>query len=322
MEKTEDFAVSPSPLRGLLYHFRCKWRRLPSWINIEVTKRCNAKCTFCSYWEEEKQTELKDYSLIVRQFRPVVVSLSGGEPLIRRDLEDIIQRFRPFCHYVALVTNGILLDEERTRSLILAGVNQISVSLDFLDERHDAVRGVAGLFARLSNVLPKLTKEGYNIVLNTVIMETNLDQIIPLAHQASAWGIGISYSSYCSLKKDDNSHMISSNRFEQLDGIVKELKLLKRKLRNIRNSDFYLDRIPMYFRNGGIPNCKAGKKWIQITPDGYIKPCSELMPVCHYSEYKATSLKEIDCTKCWFACRGEAEANPLNLRRLLELMKA
>lgn len=322
MEITKDFSKRPSQLRGFLYFLNVKRRGYPNWVNIEVTKRCNARCTFCGYWEEKAPKELADYTDVIKKFKPVVVSLSGGEPLIRRDLEDVIRKFRPYCHYVAMVTNGILLNEQRAQKLKEAGVNQISVSLDFLDERHDAVRGVAGLFKRLSDMLPRLAAAGHNIVLNTVIMETNLDQIIPLAHQAAAWGIGVSYSSYCSLKVDDDSHMISDHRFEELAAIIKELKGLKKTLRNIRNSDYYLDFIPEYFKNGGIPGCQAGHKWVQITPDGQLQPCSELKPICHFSEYDPKKVGPIDCTKCWFACRGEAQANPLKWQRLRELMNA
>jgi len=284
-----------------------------------VTKRCNAKCDFCSYWEEKGPPEMGDYTDVVKAFRPVVLSLSGGEPLIRRNLHEIIKKLRPYCHYVALVTNGTLLTEERAKELFDAGVNQLSVSLDFTDETHDKMRGVPGLFKKITKIVPDLAAKGYNVAFNTVIMDTNIDHIIPLAKKAFDWGVGVSFSTYCNLKNDNHLHTMKDENFIRLDEIVKELKRLKRVQKNIKNSDYYLDRIPQFVRNGGIPNCKAGERWVQVTPDGYLQPCSELDRFAHYSEYSQKILPKITCTKCWYACRGEAEANPVQPRRLIEL---
>jgi len=291
-------------------------------MNLEITKRCNAKCGFCPYWQDGEHNELDDYAPVIKKFRPVVVSITGGEPLIRKDYAEIIKGIRPYCHYVGLVTNGTLLDEKRARTLVDAGVNHISVSLDYLGSQHDEVRQVSGLYDHLSSTIPKLAAKGYRIVLNTIIMESNLDQILPLAYQAKEWGVHVSYSAYCSLKKDDDDGMVRSQRYTQLVSIVDELKGLKRTLRNIKNSDHYLDGIAPYFRDGGKPNCKAGYRWVQITPDGHVQQCSELPRLCHFSEYKRSDLRPPACEKCWYTCRGEAEAHPLKPRRLWELIKA
>lgn len=312
----------PGTFSGILYYLRCLIRRRPNLVNIEVTKRCNAKCNHCSYWEEKSSPEISDYSDIVKAFRPVALSLSGGEPLIRRDLHEIVRRFRPYCHYVAIVTNGTLLNEERARELFDAGVNQLSVSLDFLSDAHDKLRGVPGLYKKITQVVPDLAAKGYNMTFNTVIMETNLDQIVPLAKASHEWGVGISFSTYCHLKNDNHSHVMAKENYLSLVSIIHELKELKRKNRNIKNSDYYLGRISEFVMNGAIPNCKAGKRWVQVTPDGYLQPCSELPRYCHWSEYSMGDVPRVSCTKCWFACRGEAEANFLSPVRLAELIDA
>lgn len=311
----------PPAWRGFFYYLRCLIRRKPIWVNIEVTKRCNARCNHCNYWEERSPVELDDYTRIVKDFKPVALSLSGGEPLIRRNLHEIVRKLRPYTHYVGMVTNGTLLTEERAKELFDAGVNQLSVSLDFLSDKHDVLRGVPGLYKKIITVVPELAKQGYNVAFNTVIMETNIDDIIPLAKQSAEWGVGLALSTYCNLKNDNNDHSMNDETLHKLEAIIKELKVLKRKNKNIKNSDYYLDRIPEFVKNGGIPNCKAGKKWIQVTPDGYLQPCSELPRYCHYSEYKKDTVPEVTCTKCWFACRGEAEANPLHPRRIVELAR-
>ena len=309
----------PSAWHGILYYLRCLFRRRPNWVNIEVTKRCNAKCNFCNYWEEKGPPEMEDYAQIVKAFRPVVLSLSGGEPLIRRNLHEIVRKFRPYCHYVAIVTNGTLLNEERAEELFDAGVNQLSVSLDFLSDKHDVMRGVPGLFKKITTIVPALAAKGYNMAFNTVIMDTNMDQIIPLAHAAKDWGISIAFSTYCGLKNNNYEHSVTMNNHQDLISIVEELKKIKRKYGHIKNSDHYLEKIPEFAMNGGIPNCKAGRRWVQVTPDGYLQICSEMPRYCHFSEYSRAKVPSPTCTKCWFACRGEAEANPLHPKRLVEL---
>ena len=313
---------APNPMRGFLYYLRCNVRRMPRLVNLEVTKRCNAKSDFCPYWQEQAGEELADYAPVIKKFKPVVVSVTGGEPLMRKDCYDIVRGIRPHCHYIGFITNGRLLDEDKARELVKCGVDHISTSLDYLGEKHDRMRGVKGLYDHLSDLVPTLASKGYRIVLNTVIMESNLDQILPIAYKAQEWGVQVSYSAYCDIKNDDTDNMVRSKRYTQLVGVVDELKKLKRDLRSVKNSDYYLDGIAPYFRDAARPNCRAGYRWVQVAPDGHVQQCSELPKVCHFSEYSRRKIKPVKCAKCWYTCRGEAEAHPLKPSRLWELIKA
>ena len=321
METGDQVVHAPAPKwRGIFYYVRGKLTHRPKLLNLEFTKHCNAKCSFCACWQVESPGELQDYSDVVKRFKPLVCSVSGGEPLLRHNYDQLLTGIRPHCHYLMIITNGALLNEISAAKLVKAGVDQISVSLDYIGNGHSEQRKIEGLYEHLEATVPALTKRGYNIVLNTIIMESNLDHIIPLAHKAREWGAKISYSSYCTLKKDLNEFMVTPGRFEELKRVIGELKQIKRKTKHIRNSDYYFDRIPEYFQNGGISNCHAGKLWMQVTPDGYIQQCSELPRVAHYTEYSTKKVKKPACTKCWYACRGETEANPLRPSRLKELL--
>lgn len=313
---------SPSPLRGFWYYFRCKVRKSPVLVNLELTKRCNARCSFCSTWQYDTGGELTDFGPVIKKFRPVLCSVSGGEPLMRKDYPSLLKGIRPYCHYLAIITNGVLLNSESARRLIDSGVDQICVSLDYLGEKHDAARGVKGLYAHIAETVPTLVKEGYRIALNTVIMETNLSEILPIAYRAKEWGAFISFSAYCPLKRDDEDGMVRTTRYTELVQIVKEIKKLKRALGHVKNSDYYLDKIPAYFRDGKMGGCKAGYRWVQVTPDGYVQQCSELPRVCHYTEFGRDKISPALCEKCWYTCRGEAEASPLKPKRLLELIRS
>ncbi|MFH1874556.1 MAG: radical SAM protein [Pseudomonadota bacterium] len=291
-------------------------------MNLEFTKKCNAKCSFCQYWQLEEKEELKDFSPIIKKFRPVALSISGGEPLMRKDYAQLIKGVRPYVHYISLITNGALLNEESARKLVEAGVDHISVSLDYLSEKHDQVRQVKGLYKHISTIVPKLAGQGYRLSLNTIIMESNLDEILDIAKKAKEWGASVSFSAFCTLKIDDDKEMVRSQKLNKLRQVIKDLKLLKRTLKNIRNSDYYLDQVPEYFTKGHVHGCKAGYRWVHVTPDGYIQPCSELPRICNYDEYSRDILTPTACSKCWYTCRGEAEASHLNPRRFWELINA
>lgn len=312
----------PPAFRGFLYFLRCKARGMPRLMNLEFTKKCNARCSFCTCWQVDSPDELDDYGPIAKMIRPVVLSVSGGEPLLRKNYDDLLRSVRPYCHYLSIITNGALLNEKSAERLVRAGVDQISVSLDYLSKKHDEARRITGLYDHVSETIPHLRKLGYRMSLNTVIMESNLDEIIDIAHKAKEWGIEVSFSAYCQLKSNESDGMVAKNNLEKLKDVVEELKRLKGTLRNIKNSHYYLDRIPRYFEKGHIDNCKAGYNWVQVTPDGYVQQCSELPRMYYYTEYDRRNLKRVACSKCWYTCRGESEANPLAPRRLLELIRA
>jgi MoaA/NifB/PqqE/SkfB family radical SAM enzyme len=322
MRAKYNLKKSPPTGRGVKYYANCKLKKRPLLVNLEITKRCNARCDFCACWQIGSPNELSDYAPVIKKLRPVVCSVSGGEPLVRKNWYEILKNLRPYCHYMVLITNGALLTEEVAAKLSDAGVNQLAVSLDYLSERHDEVRKIPGLYKKVSEIIPKLTAKGYKIVLNTVIMESNIDHILPLTHKASSWGAGISFSSFCSLKRGDDELMIRDKRLEKLENLVVELKNLKRTLGHIRNSNYYLDGVPRYFRKGGMGKCKAGKNWVQVTPDGFIQPCTEMPRMCYFEEYEQKKVPKISCTECWYACRGEAEAPHLAPDRLIELIRA
>src|SRR5919106_4935647 len=68
-------------------------RRRPILVHFEVTMRCNAKCGFCDYWKTDpsaKATEVKSFADAARFFNPMMITFTGGEPLLRRDLESLV----------------------------------------------------------------------------------------------------------------------------------------------------------------------------------------------------------------------------------------
>jgi MoaA/NifB/PqqE/SkfB family radical SAM enzyme len=291
-------------------------------LTIEVTKRCNARCPFCLYWQEARQAELADYSPIVDHFKPLVVTLSGGEPLLRKDLDRVVRQIREKdpSVYITMVTNASLLSLENAKNLYEAGLNQISISLDYAGRKHDEVRGLPGNYEKIVRLLPGLADIGFKlVVLNTVIKNDNLEDIPKLIDLARDKGAFISFSSHCSLKTGKEDFDVSENNRKKLEDLIEYIKNYKKKYPVITSSDYYLDRVIAYFRAGEIPGCLAGVNWIQITPGGEIKPCSELpVTVADFKAYDARTAEPVACTSCWYCCRGEAQA-PVTWKRIREI---
>lgn len=294
----------------------------PRLINLEVTKYCNAQCDFCPCWTIKGYPELKDFSPIIKKFRPIILSLNGGEPLLRKDIYDIVESSRPHCVYLTMITHGQLLTEKKAIGLWERGLDQLSLSLNYNGRLHDEERKIPGLFKHFSELVPKLSAQGYdNITFNTFIMEQNLEDIIPLTHRAREWGAKISFSTYSALKNSRKDYHVSEERLSRLREVIDEIIYLRKKYGHVLTAEYYLKRIPEYFEKGYIDDCQAGLNFIQITPDGMVKRCSEMDEMCHWTEYDPSEIERPNpCSSCWLACRGETET-PLTPGRLWEFVK-
>jgi MoaA/NifB/PqqE/SkfB family radical SAM enzyme len=304
-------------------YYRNVAQKRPISVNLEVTKRCNARCNFCDYWKTKKETVIDDYGPIIQKIDPMMVSITGGEPLLRPNLPEIIRKIKEAVpvSYIAMITNASLLTYEKAVELHGAGVDQISVSLDFLDERHDKSRGLPFLWKHVSTLMPQLSKIGFDAInINWIVMEQNFDQLLKVAEKAREWGTTVSYTSYCDLKSMNGSHFLSEENMARFPSLIEEILQFKKRFKTIRSSDYYLSLMPKYYKHERIDGCPAGLRWIQITPEGWYKPCSELPPVVHWTEYDhKKSFQPQECTLCWYSCRGEAQT-PIDLKRVREFL--
>ena len=251
-------------------------------VSFEVTLSCNCNCHHCDlggFRKEEKLIKPEDFTRVIRDLKPLVVQLSGGEALLRPDILEIVRATKQFGRlpYTILVTNGVLLNEDIYLKLKDSDLNQLSVSLDFPDERHDDFRRHPGLFKHLEKTLPKLAKHGLSdIILNTAITKANFREVITLAKKAIDWGVRISYSAYTPLRTGNSDYSFKKeDDLEALHKIFRELIDFKRKNNNcIVNSKTVLLKTLKFLEQGAMPNCQAGLKFVVVMPDGSLVPCS------------------------------------------------
>jgi MoaA/NifB/PqqE/SkfB family radical SAM enzyme len=289
----------------------------PLCVSFEVTHSCVADCVHCDKGGIKHETSLMslaDYRRYSDTLKPGVCQMSGGEPLLRDDLEDIIRAVkRPSgLPMVVCVSNSWLMTEERYLSLEDAGVSVFSFSLDFPDQRHDDFRRIPGLFAKMSELIPYLVREygRENIVLNAALTHANFSEIPGLVAKAEEWGTKISFSAYSCLRTGDTSLCI--NAPDDLALLRAHIDYLKRYKRRavVLNSDYILEQTYRFFAQGGMNGCQAGRRFLVVRPDGLINACSMFPEVKYGSRKEAVDgfkATRHSCDACYVSIRASTE---------------
>jgi MoaA/NifB/PqqE/SkfB family radical SAM enzyme len=286
----------------------------PIVVSFEVTDSCTCYCRHCDHGgpkDMSKDLKPAEYKKYMEVLKPIVVQVSGGEPLMRADLEDVVLNIKSSSGlpYIILVSNWSEMTLERYQKLRKAGVDEFCVSLDFPDERHDDFRGLPGHFHHLSQIIPKAAALGYDdIVMNNCITAWNLAEINATASKAKEWGANINFSAYSPRRTGCRDY--SPTTPEQLAVLDRELDILKERINRshwITNNATTLDATRDYFHRGGTPNCKAGLRWLVVTSDGALQPCS--MQFKRYGLHEqARMVKEFteanSCDQCYVSIRS------------------
>lgn len=210
---------------------------------------------------------------------------------------------------------------EKGLELCEAGLDELSISMDYLDGRHDEGRGLSGLTKHIIDVAPKLAAAGVDVGFNVVMKSSNYKEVPQMARECAAMGIKVSVSAYNCWRTNNRLHMIEKRELPALTDVIEELKQLKGTLGAPVNSLSYLEKIPEFFEKEGIPGCTAGLNWIQVTPDGMIKRCSDHPVAAHFSEWRDRFFEPTDCGRCWYGCRGGAQ-EPWSIKRFVENAKS
>ncbi len=295
----------------------------PLCVSYEVTLSCNANCRHCDIGgirKGEDRLEPREYADLTLLLNPPVVQISGGEPLLREDVVEIVRAVKQTngLPYIIFVTNGSLLGEDNYLELKQAGVDQFSVSLDFPDDRHDEFRRFSGLYDHLNRTLPRLADLGYgDIVLNSAITKDNLGDLLALAENALRWKVSISYSAYTILRTGCKDHFIFSQKDLQiLRQHIRDIIRLRKESGRVVNSEYTLWNTYKFFKNGSISNCGAGRRFLVVMPDGTLNPCAH-----HRKAYRTQRQileefsKNNECGECYVGIRAYTDQSLWSLLR-------
>jgi MoaA/NifB/PqqE/SkfB family radical SAM enzyme len=323
----------PGPLAKKMGLFRAWASGHPAWIAWQVTYRCNLQCSFCDYWKSPSRS---DEELSVQEFRTasrrladlgaILISLAGGEPLVRDDIVDIVDAVAQY-HFPFMTTNGWRATPELAREIFAAGCWGVSVSLDYSDaERHDAQRGREGAFDRAVAAIEAFSKARRHawqrVNVMAVLVNDNLgeiEELLKLAHRLDAYFMVQPYSQ---LKTDDSS-------FAPAPGVSEHLLKLRKTYPNFLSNPYFLSRFDEFLTKGSVPGCLAGRAFCNIDERGDVAICVEqrghpvgnmlTTPPAELVANLRRAAKKNTCSHCWYNCRGEIEAlhNPVGLWKSL-----
>ncbi|MFN8405133.1 MAG: radical SAM protein [Anaerolineales bacterium] len=176
----------------------------PIYVKIKVNYGCNLKCEMCKHWRETREPPIS-----MNRFREIISELallgckkihfSGGEPMLRPQLPDLVEHATQLGMRVTLTTNGTLIDKVKAKRLIEAGLRGVNVSIDSpLRKMHEKIRGVEGSFKQTTRAVSLFNKYSHKgkltVRINTVVGRSNyqtLATLPDLAHELGADGINL-----------------------------------------------------------------------------------------------------------------------------------
>jgi len=276
-------------------------RYRPYTLIAELTHRCPLRCPYCSNPVESagSSTEL-DTETWLRVFDEadalgvVQVNLTGGEPLLREDLERLIERAAERELYTNLITSGIPLTVERLRRLKGRGLNSVQVSVQGAEQpKADLIAG-GPFFNRKLEVMRWVKEVGLPLTVNVVLHRENLDEIedvIGLAERMEADRLELANTQYLGWAMHNRTALLPTR--EQIERARAVATEAKRRLRGIMDvcfvlPDYYADR-PKACMDGW------GRRYLVVNPDGLVLPChlAHTIPGLSFDNVRQRSLTEI-----------------------------
>jgi pyrroloquinoline quinone biosynthesis protein E len=286
----------------------------PLALIAELTHRCPLHCVYCSnplelgHRADELSTEV--WSRVFREAAEagvLQVDFTGGEPLARPDIVDLVRAARVTGLYVSLITSGLPLDEARLDELVEAGLDHIQLSFQGAAEESANEFSGTKAHAHKLKVLDWLKRRRVALTLNFVIHRGNIDQIgemLALGESSCAGRIEFANVQYYGWAFANRENLLPTR--EQLDRSVELLKRAQERLRGKIQVEFV---VPDYYAK--YPKaCMGGwgQKLMLITPNGDALPChaARIIPGLHFDNLKDRSLREIwEQSEAFEKFRGE-----------------
>lgn len=308
------------PLKKIRYLASFMARNLVH-TNLQILYQCNFRCRICEFWHTAYQeqplltlNQIKIISEKLKAIGPQVISIGGGEPLLHPDIVDIVRALARH-HFPVMICNGWYVTEENARALFEAGIEEISVSVDYADAaKHDAQRGVPGAWKRAVHALEILhanrVRADQRVHMISVIMDDNIEEVEPLINLCKKMGITYLLTLYSSARGDKNLQPSTLDLSTILLG-------LKKKYQELVALHGYMANFTSAMRHEYPKRCFAGKNLCNIDNKGYVSRCIDTIhrPVGNIiKEDSAVIQKKLksafysnSCRSCWTSCRGSIE---------------
>jgi MoaA/NifB/PqqE/SkfB family radical SAM enzyme len=261
---------------------------------IYLTENCNSRCITCNFWKQKSRGELTTAEIIevlpqLKQLGVSYLCLTGGEPLLRRDLPQIVEAaHQQHFDKIQVITNALILRRAVAESLLNSGLNKITISLNGMKETHDMTRGVPGSYERCLEALRELTElrdskyHHLDVNVNMTIMQQNLDEVMEVVKLCQQFDVGLRLTPV-----DDRSFFVPKDlsdlktvERQKLNHVIGQLHGLVKKYPKLNETHTSLEYTKNYFTDPirrDIP-CYLGYLSIAIGAHGEVLSGCEVLP--------------------------------------------
>jgi radical SAM protein with 4Fe4S-binding SPASM domain len=317
-EKFLPFPVGVSQPQRMASNRRCEFRirlaptssepsderYVPLVVSWNVTSRCNLRCSHCYINAGERQfgNELSTDAakMLIHQITEVskpLLILSGGEPILREDIFEIVRYGVDRGLKMGMGSNGMLIDDDIAKKLKEAGMGTVAISLDSsVPERHDEFRGVKGCWEHAVNAIESLKKYNLQVQVNATVTRQNYDEVDDIMSLAEKLGVENFHLFFLvPTGRGTSVEDITPKMYE--DMITNTLTQTTKHKMNVKPSC-----APQFMRiakeqgvdmTRWIRGCVAGLYYCRIYPSGEVTPCPYL-PI-NLGNIRERSFKDI-----WF----------------------
>lgn len=254
-------------------------------IIISITNRCNLRCRMCQIpLGDSAEMSTRDWKELISDaaaLHPASIVFSGGEPLLREDIFELIAYANKFKINTCLVSNGTLIDDDVAGQLSASGIGVVNVSIEGEEEIHDYLRG-DGNYRKACEALLNLSRYKIETTIAAIVCRHNyksLPYVMKLANEMGVTTVKFQpFSDIFLVQKDKKKDFIlSEGDREDINKSIEEIILLSKKYNISTNPHNYLYNIPEYLSGaycGNLKkNCQALWSSCPIAYNGDIYPC-------------------------------------------------
>ena len=254
-------------------------RPRPLWLLAELTYRCPLQCPYCSnpldfhrHKNELTTAQWVEVLTQARQLGAAQLGFSGGEPLVRRDLEELVAEARRLGYYTNLITSTVGMDDRRLGALAEAGLDHVQVSFQASDPELNDFLGGTSSFEHKREMARRVKAHGYPMVLNVVLHRHNIDRmahILDLCEALEADYVELANSQYYGWAWHNRQQLLPTR-----DQLLAAEQVAKRYQERLAGKMRILYVVPDYYENRPKA-CMSGwgKVFLTIAPDGTALPC-------------------------------------------------
>jgi len=276
----------------------------PLWLLAELTYRCPLHCPFCynpvGYANDRTELTTEQWFNVMRQARQLgaaQLGFSGGEPLLRDDLEDLVGEGRRLGFYTNLITSGIGLTEARLARMKELGLDHIQLSFqDSTREMNDFLSSTK-TFDLKARVAKLIRQYDYPMVLNVVLHRFNLDHVERIIDMALEMGVDyleLANTQYYGWALINRAQLMPTQaQLTRAENVVNACRArIGNRMRILFVVPDYFEQRPKACMNGW------GSVFLGIAPDGTALPChaARTLPGIHFPNVRDTSVEDI-----WYA---------------------